>query len=260
MRPTTDQIEQAGLYQFTTLNELQYGIITQASIPLPKATYAQVQEALEQVPKLKEILYISKGYPFVVFYQKETGVLTGSTSIGLNLEWLASELEYFERHIQQVKKDPINIFVHSQKGYEAFLLTYYLNRVKKPVDQREIVRHMYQRQEYNFDTDLYARLFKETRLVAGDLVELRSVVDSNETITIYRGECSKSTHYTGAISWSLDYETAYFFATRFNSFGNVYQAQVKYTDVLAYINTRQENEIIVEAETLQGVQGRIVSK
>lgn len=70
--------------------------------------------------------------------------------------------------------------------------------------------------------------------------------DQPDTITVYRGEGSSSTSYRDALSWTMDENTAYFFAARGGDSGSrVHRGVVKKSDVLEYIEDRNEAELLI---------------
>ena len=73
-----------------------------------------------------------------------------------------------------------------------------------------------------------------------------------EIITIYRGEGSKSTDYTQAYSWTTDINKAYFFASwKGGEKARIITAQVKKKNVIEYLTSRGESEIVVLPENIQ---------
>jgi hypothetical protein len=68
----------------------------------------------------------------------------------------------------------------------------------------------------------------------------------DDTITVYRGAI-KNRNEEG-LSWSLDYDVARRFADRYSHIGQplVLVGQVKKTDVIAYLNGRNEKEIVTK--------------
>lgn len=64
-----------------------------------------------------------------------------------------------------------------------------------------------------------------------------------EDITVYRGYAPEGTKY--GMSFTLSLEQATWFATRWKAQGMVFRKQIKKDDVFAYINSRNEQEIII---------------
>lgn len=77
---------------------------------------------------------------------------------------------------------------------------------------------------------------------------LSNKVDENGFITVYRGVGSKSTPLKKAYSWTTNLCVALFFATRYSQKGKVYTGKVHINDVIAYIDSRNENEILALPE------------
>ena len=77
-------------------------------------------------------------------------------------------------------------------------------------------------------------------------MKLKKLADG-DTLTVYRGGNSASTPYEDAYSWTLDINTANFFAIRRGS-GPAYivKGEVSKKDVIEYISDRNEQEILVD--------------
>lgn len=74
-----------------------------------------------------------------------------------------------------------------------------------------------------------------------------------ETITIYRGLQGKKAKIR-ALSWSLSYEKALWFAKRFNFNGKLYKTQISKSNIYAYDNGMGEEEIIVNPFKLKNFE------
>lgn len=64
-----------------------------------------------------------------------------------------------------------------------------------------------------------------------------------EELIVYRG-VSQGRNPNG-LSWTSNYETAKWFANRFDKKGVIYEAHIKKSEILAYFNERGEDEIVV---------------
>lgn len=79
-----------------------------------------------------------------------------------------------------------------------------------------------------------------------------------EEITVYRG-LEPVSNNVKALSWTLSYKTADWFANRFTKAGvyktpgSVYQATIRKEHVFAYINGRNENEIVLDYNYLTDI-------
>ena len=73
-------------------------------------------------------------------------------------------------------------------------------------------------------------------------------------VTIYRGVTSFNRSRVRAMSWTLNLETAEWFAHRFGENGSVYEAQIPKAHILALFNGRNEAEIVVEPAFLMNIE------
>ncbi len=83
--------------------------------------------------------------------------------------------------------------------------------------------------------------------------ERKQLDELDDVVTVYRGVTSYNADNVRALSWSLEYDTANWFAHRFDEDGTVYQAQVNKKDILALFNGRNEAEVIVNPHCLKQV-------
>ena len=75
----------------------------------------------------------------------------------------------------------------------------------------------------------------------------------DDTVTIYRGLTSHNAKNIKAMSWTLNYDTASWFAHRFGEDGTVYEATIDKSHILALFNGRNESEIIVDPKHLMNI-------
>lgn len=75
----------------------------------------------------------------------------------------------------------------------------------------------------------------------------------DETVTVYRGVTSHNAKNIKALSWTLDFETAEWFAHRFNEDGTVYEARIDKEHIYALFNGRKESEVIVDPKFLREI-------
>lgn len=93
--------------------------------------------------------------------------------------------------------------------------------------------------------NLMSCLPKELLMTEEDLHVYNGLLDK---FTVFRGVNPQNVKYVDcALSWTLDIEIAKFFANRFNSDGSgkVYGKVIDKSDVLAYFNTRNEQEEVI---------------
>ena len=70
-----------------------------------------------------------------------------------------------------------------------------------------------------------------------------------EEVTIYRGTHDSAN--SNALSWTLDYDIARWFATRFDNDGYVLKANINKKDIFAFFNSRRENEIVINYKKIK---------
>ncbi|MBQ7827928.1 MAG: hypothetical protein IJY39_07065 [Clostridia bacterium] len=75
----------------------------------------------------------------------------------------------------------------------------------------------------------------------------------DDTVTVYRGVTSHNAKNVKALSWTLNYDTADWFAHRFGEDGTVYEAQIDREHIYAYFNRRNEHEVIVDPKYLMDI-------
>jgi len=96
----------------------------------------------------------------------------------------------------------------------------------------------------NLDTwiELMTLEFSEPQLMMND--KEKEVYDNlPEIVRVYRGGVDDK-----GLSWSLSREKAEWFANRFDYGYQVFEKEIKKSDILAYLNGRQEQEIICNVD------------
>lgn len=74
-----------------------------------------------------------------------------------------------------------------------------------------------------------------------------------DTVTVYRGVTPHNAGNVKAFSWTLDHDTADWFAHRFDEDGTVYEAQIDKAHIFAYFGSRNEAEVIVDPHYLMDI-------
>ena len=85
----------------------------------------------------------------------------------------------------------------------------------------------------------------------GELEELKALDD---IVTVYRGVTSYNANNIKALSWTLSYDTAEWFAHRYDEDGKIYQAQIDKSHIYALFNGRNESEVIVDPQFLTDIE------
>lgn len=158
-------------------------------------------------------------------------------SYGLNLGKSSKKIYNFYTELYMENRIPtevqfplfMHIYVHYpvEKGFDKYLLEAYDNYPEKKRDK--ICKDIYN--------------------------ELGDCKDENGYLTVYRGEYfdvefGSSIDIGQAISFTLDYKKAIFFACRWNSKkAKVYTAKVAFDDIIYYTDERNESEVIVRPES-----------
>jgi hypothetical protein len=71
-------------------------------------------------------------------------------------------------------------------------------------------------------------------------------LNDDGTVTIYRGENTKSANSDDAFSWTLTKKTAEFFADRFNKGGGkINKKDINPKEIIDYLPNRGESEVIL---------------
>ena len=96
------------------------------------------------------------------------------------------------------------------------------------------------------DYDSFRDLFIQLKRYSGD-------IDLEDEVVIYRGGTDRSTDIEEALSWTTSLDVAKFFSTRFDGEQFLFKAKVKKENILAYINSRNEYEVIVSFEDIYDV-------
>lgn len=142
-------------------------------------------------------------------------------------------------------------------GNARYLIFKYLYN-KIPDNQKyELFKNLYVSSEYGFQ--MFTEEFIKDVMKHKEPISLVKMIQNfprayNGKIAIYRGMCSKSTPAEKAWSWTTDFNTAVFFATRFGLTGKVLQGYVLINDVIDYINDRNEFEVLVNPQDVINIR------
>lgn len=155
-------------------------------------------------------------------------------------------------------KTPQEIYLMITKSY-CFGFLKYAETYLSGKDLAEILADMWVRIEApNSDPNLGKKqllsLFKkaEPEFLMTEK-EYSAFKELDDTVTVYRGVTSHNAKNVKALSWTLSYDTADWFAHRFDENGMVYEAQIDRSHIYAYFNRRNENEVIVDPKYLTDI-------
>ena len=87
-----------------------------------------------------------------------------------------------------------------------------------------------------------------------DSEEQLQLAELSDPVTVYRGVTSVNRSRVHAMSWTLNPETAKWFAHRFGEHGIMYEAKIQKAHILALFNGRNESEIVVDPSFLMNIE------
>lgn len=180
-----------------------------------------------------------------------SGIMPNEKGEFINI--LEDEVEY-DKAINRVKKaimerkDAFSILAMVNKPY-MLVFVYLVFNYLSDEDKGLLLRYAWISSEFpnadvNVSRDELRSMFKACKpecLMEG--VDLAFYKDMPWRFTVYRG--TKKENDYDALSWTLDYEKAEWFANRFGTKGKVISKKVKRKDVLAFFNDEDESEIII---------------
>lgn len=144
----------------------------------------------------------------------------------------------FAASLQNPDKDKIFSYLYNQDdGIRSQLLAEYIRRSSPSPELFDLFQMLYTVTDYNageYGTDLLQKL-AFCRSDAQIQKIHNALADYPEELIVYRGEAEGSTNYRKAISWSLDINTAFFFACRHGdqNHARIIRARIHKQDVIA---------------------------
>ena len=165
-----------------------------------------------------------------------------------------------QENIRQIKeaRTPHEISFMVTKSYSLAFLKYVAPHLSIK-DLSEMLSDVWVRTESpnndpNMSKNRLLSLFKKAEpkfLMNEDEYDEFQALDN--TVTVYRGVTSHNAKNVKALSWTLSYDTADWFAHRFGEDGTVYEAQIDRRHIYAYFNRRNEHEVIVDPKYLMDI-------
>lgn len=155
-------------------------------------------------------------------------------------------------------KSAYEIYMMITKPYGLTFLKYTAQDLSRE-DMSQILASAWTRseaphQDVNVTVNQLLRMFKQadpTCLMEQD--EYIQFMTLDDTVTVYRGVTPHNAKSVKALSWSLNQETAEWFAHRFGENGTVYEAQIDKKHIYAYFSGRNESEVIVDPSYLTNI-------
>ena len=155
----------------------------------------------------------------------------------------------FAASLQNPDKDKIFSYLYNQDdGIRSQLLAEYIRRSDPSPELYDLFLMLYTITDYSagvYDADLLRKLASSRSSEQLHTINDALVAYPKE-LTIYRGEAEGSTNYRKAISWSLDINTAFFFACRQGdqNHARIVQGKIHRGDVLALNLDSREKEVL----------------
>lgn len=141
------------------------------------------------------------------------------------------------------------------KAFRADIFVYKFDEIQEDNEKLNLFKIAYSTSEYEFN--IFNPILSDIKTIYQN--SNTDKISNDEFITIYRGECSNSSTIKEAISWTLDYNIAKFFALRFSDSGIVYGATCRTDDIIAYIDN-EEKEVLCFYNNLKSIKKTYISK
>lgn len=194
----------------------------------------------------------------IIYFNHEQGIIT-DREMFLNHEVLLNK---------KVNNDFDQAFIYCPRAFRGMLLEWYFINDLFPndVEKRKAILATRVDAENGFDnTDYnYIDFLKETATDKfDDIKEFYKIIEKKEIITIYRGVEDKSLQldeimeldFPCLISYTLDKKVGDFFANRYETGnGKLYKMEVSTNNIVAYDNSRNEQEVLICSEDVINMQ------
>lgn len=249
------------------VNAMVYDLYGEKAPSAPTPENPSNMDGVKQVAKMLLYVDIAKTRlsPMVVQHPFTNSGLTGhQTESGIrmlnlteNEEDLALWRDGISERIAKAEK-PMEIFLLLNTPYKLTFLKYAEPHLSKS-DFSELLGNAWIMSEYaNSDAEVskaqLVGMFKRTdptALMNEDELEQFGALD--DPVTVYRGVTSYNAKNIRALSWTLSYETAAWFAHRFDEDGKVYSAQVDKEHIFALFSGRGEDEVVLDPKSLKNI-------
>ena len=91
-------------------------------------------------------------------------------------------------------------------------------------------------------------------LMNEDELDIYNKLDNE--VKVYRGTKNKDDFK--AMSWTLDYDKAEWFANRFGTDGYILEATINKNDIVAFFDVRGESEVVIDYNKLKNITYELV--
>lgn len=213
----------------------------------------------QEVEGLSPLLFVH--HPFIT----SLVVYSPKSNACINLQD-EEALDYYRKEIMEPyidKSDLTGIFFLLNKTYYLAFIKYIMPYLSER-DMAEVLAHAWvavenPNQDVNCSIESLTKMFKNCNkqylMTAEDYEVYKNLP---EQFTVYRGVAVGRAH--DGLSWTQNKEQAIWFANRFNTKdekGYLLAATINKSDVLAYFNTRNEEEIVVNVNSEKYKKERI---
>lgn len=181
----------------------------------------------------------------------------GIEMIDISIPENLQEVKEMYRGLIDRLKRAIDFFLVINKPYLGLFFKLVWTYLSKE-DYTELLEHLWTSMEYpnadkNVSKEEWISFWKQANL---DLIysdEDKKLLDSlPDEFPVYRGLMQKAKKQ--ALSWTLDKDRAIWFAKRFGTHGKLYEATCNKKDILAYLSSRNESEIVVDWRKLKNIK------
>ena len=162
----------------------------------------------------------------------------------------------FKEFIMKVKKIEDFYMIFNKPYFGVFFK--YINQYLSIEDYNSFLKYLWVYMEYpNNDKNVSKKEFIEyfkkiDKNIFMNKEEIDVYNNLPDEIVVYRGVKPNSTYK--ALSWTLNLDTATWFADRFEKDGKVYKATINKKYVFTYIGERNEFEVVLDYRKLKNIE------
>jgi len=190
------------------------------------------------------------------------GVRAGGEMKILDITENQENLRLWQKQMREMiaeADDAFQIYMLVNKPYALTFLKFAEPHLSKEELSKILASAWVMSENPNADANLTKRrlvsLFRSADpAVLMDEDERRTLAGLDATVTVYRGVTTNNVKNVKALSWTLDYDIAKWFAARFGECGTIYEAQVKKEHILALFKGRNESEVIIDPKNLMEIR------
>ena len=145
-----------------------------------------------------------------------------------------------------------------EDSFRVSVLSQYVKNAEPSTELYDLFMDYYKSTDYGFQNLSEADIRK---VLSGKSEEQKKKTAEKlrkfpDTVTVYRGEGSKSTPYTQSFSWTVSYKAACFFACRLPSAedSTIISAEVSKDDIVEFFSERNESEVVILPSAVKSVK------